>query len=151
MTMNQTALDIVSFGVAGAFVLLAAAIIFVLFKYNAKFCDMLLEADGSKASVSRFQLVFFTVIIGGAYLEKFLETGTFKLDETALALLGISSGSFLVSKGISASSTAQQAQTAQQGQAAQQAQAAQLALAAQQAAPAAPPPTIILRTQGAAS
>jgi hypothetical protein len=111
--MNLTAHDLLSYSVAFAFVALAASVIYVLFRYNAKFCDILLEADGSKASLSRFQLLFFTIIIGGAYLERMLDQGKFDLDPTALALLGISSGSFLVSKGISASSTAQQAQQAQ--------------------------------------
>jgi hypothetical protein len=83
-----------------AFAGFAAFILFLLFKHSEKMCDMLQEANG-KGSTSRFQVLFFTVIIGGGYLERLLSGGDTTLNQTAIALLGVSSGSYLVSKGIS--------------------------------------------------
>jgi len=54
-----------------------------------------------KASLSRFQFLIFTFVIAGLYLVLSLESGNFvDVPESALVLLGISGGSFLISKGI---------------------------------------------------
>jgi hypothetical protein len=59
------------------------------------------EPDGKKASLSRFQFLLFTFVIAGLYLVLSLESGTFvDIPESVLALLGISGGSYLISKGI---------------------------------------------------
>jgi hypothetical protein len=62
------------------------------------------EADGDarpKASLSRFQFLVFTFVIAGLYLVLSLETGSFvDIPESVLALLGISGGSYLISKGV---------------------------------------------------
>jgi hypothetical protein len=57
---------------------------------------------GGKASISRFQLLLFTFVIAGLYLVLCLEKGDFiEMPASVLGLLGISGGSFVVSKGIS--------------------------------------------------
>jgi hypothetical protein len=58
-----------------------------------------------KASLSRFQFLIFTFVIAGLYLLLSIEAGTFvDIPNNVLGLLGISGGSFLVSKGMSTSS-----------------------------------------------
>ncbi len=54
-----------------------------------------------KASISRFQLLLFTFLIGGLFVVLSLEAGTFvEIPNGVLGLLGISGGSFLISKGL---------------------------------------------------
>src|SRR6266853_3148455 len=54
-----------------------------------------------KASLSRFQFLIFTFVIAGLYLLLSIEAGTFvDIPNNVLGLLGISGGSFLVSKGM---------------------------------------------------
>jgi hypothetical protein len=58
------------------------------------------EGDG-KASLSRFQLLVFTLVIAGLYVILCIENGQLlEVPNSALGLLGISGGSFLISKGI---------------------------------------------------
>lgn len=58
------------------------------------------EADG-KASLSRLQFLLFTFVIAGVYLLLCIESGTFvQVPQSVLGLLGISGGSYIVSKGI---------------------------------------------------
>ena len=57
--------------------------------------------QNGKASISRFQLFLFSYVIAGLYLVLSLEAGQFvEIPDGVLALLGISGGSFVVSKGI---------------------------------------------------
>jgi hypothetical protein len=52
-----------------------------------------------KASLSRFQFLIFTFVIAGLYLLLSIEAGTFvDIPTNVLMLLGISSGSYVVSK-----------------------------------------------------
>ena len=54
-----------------------------------------------KASLSRFQLLLFTLVIAGLYVILSLENGQLiDVPNGALALLGISGGTYIVSKGI---------------------------------------------------
>ncbi|HEX8165677.1 MAG TPA: hypothetical protein VF601_07805 [Beijerinckiaceae bacterium] len=54
-----------------------------------------------KASLSRFQFLVFTFVIAGLYLLLCIEAGTFiDIPTNVLGLLGISGGSFVVSKAI---------------------------------------------------
>ena len=54
-----------------------------------------------KASLSRLQLLLFTFVIAGLYLVLCLEAGEFvEIPNQVLGLLGISGGSYVVSKGI---------------------------------------------------
>jgi hypothetical protein len=58
------------------------------------------EKDGP-ASLSRFQFLIFTFVIAMCMLVLALESGEFpEIDGTLVALLGISGGSYVVSKGI---------------------------------------------------
>src|SRR5262249_58734258 len=58
------------------------------------------EKDGP-ASLSRFQFLMFTFVIGMCLLVLTLESGEFpKVTPEILGLLGISGGSYVVSKGI---------------------------------------------------
>lgn len=58
------------------------------------------EKDGA-ASLSRFQFLVFTFVVGMCVLVLTLESGEFpNVDPNILGLLGISGGSYLVSKGI---------------------------------------------------
>lgn len=57
-----------------------------------------------KASLARFQFLLFTFVIAGLFLLLSIEHGAFvEIPETVLGLIGISGGSFLVSKGINKS------------------------------------------------
>ncbi|HJS30559.1 MAG TPA: hypothetical protein VJ924_01100 [Alphaproteobacteria bacterium] len=61
--------------------------------------------QNGKASISRFQLFLFSYVIAGLYLVLSLEAGQFvEIPDGVLALLGISGGRFVVSKGIGRSS-----------------------------------------------
>jgi hypothetical protein len=54
-----------------------------------------------KASLSRLQLLLFTMVIVGLYLTLSLEAGAMvEIPNQVLGLLGISGGSYVVSKGI---------------------------------------------------
>lgn len=58
----------------------------------------------SKASLSRFQFLIFTFVIAGLYLLLCIEAGTLiEIPGNVLALLGISGGTYVVSKTVSAS------------------------------------------------
>ena len=54
-----------------------------------------------KASLSRFQFLIFTFVIAGLFLMLCIETGGFvEIPVTVLGLLGISGGTFVVSKAV---------------------------------------------------
>ena len=54
-----------------------------------------------KASLSRFQFLIFTFVISGLYLLLCIEAGAFvEIPGNVLGLLGISGGSFVVSKAV---------------------------------------------------
>jgi hypothetical protein len=54
-----------------------------------------------KASLSRFQFLIFTFVIAGLFLMLCIETGAFvDIPTNVLALLGISGGSYVVSKAV---------------------------------------------------
>jgi hypothetical protein len=68
------------------------------------------EADAKgepKASLARFQFLLFSFVVAGLFLLLSIEAGTFvDIPSNVLALIGISGGSYLVSKGVSASKSA---------------------------------------------
>jgi hypothetical protein len=103
--MNNLA---VGFGIAvGVIILGAAAVVLFLMatgKIDLKF--LVSEQDGS-ASISRFQLLIFTFVIGLSYfllvisqVSKGSTTTLPSLPPEVLTLLGISGGSYVLSKGI---------------------------------------------------
>ena len=54
-----------------------------------------------KASLSRFQFLIFTFVIAGLYLVLCIESGTLlEIPPSVLGLIGVSGGSFVISKGI---------------------------------------------------
>ena len=62
------------------------------------------DIGGPKASLSRFQFLIFTFVIAGLYLLLCIEAGTLiEIPGNVLALLGISSGTYVVSKAVSSS------------------------------------------------
>ena len=80
---------------------LFAAVIFWLILVNRINLDSLLAEANGKASLSRFQLLLFTFVIAGLYLLLSIESGTLiDIPNNVLGLLGLSSGSYLISKGV---------------------------------------------------
>lgn len=60
-----------------------------------------LITEEGKASLSRFQFLVFTFVVAGVFLLLSIESGTFvDLPNNVLILLGLSGGSYVVSKGI---------------------------------------------------
>jgi len=63
--------------------------------------NRLLEEPDGKASLSRFQLLLFTIVIISIYVSICLQTGELQeISNGVLGLMGISGGSYLLSKGI---------------------------------------------------
>lgn len=95
------ALCIVLVAVIGLF---AVLILWKIWTNQIDISGLLAEGPEGKASLSRFQFLVFTFIIGGLYLILSLETGNLiDVPQNALLLLGISAGSYTISRGISAS------------------------------------------------
>jgi hypothetical protein len=85
--------------------LLALAVVWQIWRGRLDLAYLLSEpvdkgGDGKpKASLSRFQFLVFTFVIAGLYLVLSLEAGTLiEVPNGALMLLGISGGSYLISK-----------------------------------------------------
>jgi len=75
--------------------------------------NVLEESDSDKASLSRFQFLIFTFVVAGLFLLLSIESGTFvAVPNSVLMLLGISAGSYVVSKGITACAKSTPAGTA---------------------------------------
>lgn len=65
-----------------------------------------IRSTGAKASLSRFQFLIFTFVVAGLFLLLSIEAGAFvEVPPTVLGLIGLSGGSFVISKGISNSSS----------------------------------------------
>ncbi len=57
--------------------------------------------ETAKGSLSRFQFLIFTFVIAGLYTILCIESGALiEIPDSVLLLLGISGGSFIISKGI---------------------------------------------------
>jgi hypothetical protein len=84
----------------------AAMVLWKIYQNQISLIGLLAEAPSptnptmpAKASVSRFQLLIFTFVIAGLYLLLSIEAGTFvEIPGNVLLLLGISSGTHVVSK-----------------------------------------------------
>jgi len=75
--------------------------------------NVLEEPHSDKASLSRFQFLIFTFVVAGLFLLLSIESGTFvAVPNSVLMLLGISAGSYVVSKGITAGAKSTPAGTA---------------------------------------
>jgi hypothetical protein len=65
------------------------------------------KAGEPKASLSRFQFLIFTFVVAGLFLLLSIEAGTLvEIPNNVLALMGLSGGSYLISKGVSQSKSA---------------------------------------------
>jgi len=91
----------------------------------------------TKASLSRFQFLIFTFVIAGLYLLLCIEAGTLiEIPGNVLALLGISGGTYVVSKTVGSSERKQKVQVEAEALAGRPA----APLRARRTAPPAPPP-----------
>ena len=73
---------------------------------KALICELDKDGKGGKASISRLQLLLFTFVIAGLFMVMSIEAGYFvEIPQEVLGLLGISGGSYLISKGVSGSKT----------------------------------------------
>lgn len=81
----------------------AAVTLWLIATGNINIKNMLEEPDSQKASLSRFQFLIFTFVVAGLFLLLSIESGTFvTVPNSVLMLIGISAGSYVVSKGITA-------------------------------------------------
>lgn len=86
---------------------LGIAILYLVLKPNKPRIDLssLVSEPTGEASMSRFQLLVFTFVIAASFFLLVAKKGDFpEVTNGVLVLLGISSSSYLVSKGIQASS-----------------------------------------------
>lgn len=93
--------------------LILAAFAFIVVKKVAKMdlaslvCEIKPDGTPGKASLSRFQMLLFTFLVGGLFVVLSLESGTMiDIPTGVLGLIGISGGSYLISKGLSPSAPA---------------------------------------------
>ncbi|MET3667935.1 hypothetical protein [Caulobacter sp. 1776] len=93
-------------GVAIVLVILGIAALVLWKMFTGKIpLDFLIAEPGeaNKASLSRFQFLIFTFVVAGLFLLLSIESGTFvEIPTSVLALLGISGGSYVLAKGITA-------------------------------------------------
>lgn len=82
--------------------LVGGVLVIRIYRNQINLSSLLEESDG-KASFSRFQFLLFTFVIAMCVMILTIGSGEFpKMDMNVLGLLGISGGSYVVSKGISA-------------------------------------------------
>ena len=85
------------------FIAAFAAVVHKMHRDKIDLSTLLHEHGTGKTSLSRFQLLLFTFVIAGTFLVLSLEAGAFvEIPTSVLILLGISGGSFVISKAISA-------------------------------------------------
>jgi hypothetical protein len=105
--VNSQLIATIGFGIISLILLgFAALILWKIFSNQIRLDGLLAESPApdqpvadTKASLSRFQFLIFTFVIGGLYLLLSIEAGTFiEIPTNVLVLLGISGGSFLISK-----------------------------------------------------
>jgi hypothetical protein len=101
MTASNMALW--AFVILSAIVLAFAALVLgKMWKGTITLDDLLTEPGSTKASLSRFQFLLFTFVIAGLFLLLSIEAGTFvDIPANVLVLLGISGGSYVLSKSVS--------------------------------------------------
>lgn len=81
----------------------AAVVLWSIVTGKIDLSNVLQEPDSTKASLSRFQFLLFTFVIAGLFLTLSIEAGAFvNIPDGVLMLMGISAGSYAVSKGITA-------------------------------------------------
>lgn len=93
---------------AGVIVAFAAAVLWKIIDGKIRLEGLISEPASiegvdhkPKASLSRFQFLIFTFVVAGLFLMLSIEAGTFvEVPPTVLALIGISGGSYIVSKAV---------------------------------------------------
>lgn len=99
---TNNAVTVFTYVLAAGFLGIFAVLIWKMFNNTIDLSRLLCERDG-KASLSRFQLLLFTLIIAGLYVILSIENGQLiDVPTGALIMLAISGASFLISKGIGA-------------------------------------------------
>ena len=95
--------NVIYWAIVIIFILFAAIVLLKL--WHADLTALICELGGDKkASLSRFQFLLFTFVVAGVWLTLCIESGTFvEIPNGVLGLIGISGGSYVVSKGISKS------------------------------------------------
>jgi hypothetical protein len=117
--MSQT-IATIGFGVIAAIMLLfALLVLWKIYNGNLDISSLLAETpppgvppEQAKASLSRFQFLVFTFVIAGLFLLLSIEAGTFvDVPQNVLVLLGISGGSYVISKSVGPSQPKDDAST----------------------------------------
>jgi hypothetical protein len=98
----RTATALFAYGLAIGFLVMYAIVIWKIFRNQIDLGTIIQEKDTSgKSSIARFQLLVFTLTIAGLYVILSIEGGSLiDVPNGTLLLLGISGGSFLISKEI---------------------------------------------------
>lgn len=105
--MNPQNIALICFAIISLIILLFAfLVLWKIFKNEISLDGLLAEPpkpgdekDSGKASLSRFQFLIFTFVIAGLFLLLSIEAGTFvDIPQNVLFLLGISGGTYIVSK-----------------------------------------------------
>lgn len=100
MWATDTAVTAFIYVIAVGFLFLFGIVIYRMMR-NQIDLKHLVSEDGGDASLSRFQMLVFTFVTAGAFLILSVEAGQLiDIPNGVLGLLGISGGSYLVSKGI---------------------------------------------------
>jgi len=81
--------------------LFASAVLWQMFQGKINLALLVSEADGT-ASMSRFQLLIFTIVIAFGFVMIIVHTKELPkdIDSSVMTLLGLSGGTYLVSKGV---------------------------------------------------
>jgi hypothetical protein len=117
--MSQT-IATIGFGVIATIILLfALLVLWKIYNEEIDIRGLLAETpppgvppDEAKASLSRFQFLVFTFVIAGLFLLLSIESGSFvEVPQNVLVLLGISGGSYVISKTVGPSQRKDDAST----------------------------------------
>ena len=93
--------------IAFTFAAFALVVLMKIYTNRIDLTYLLSEGNSHKASLSRFQMLLFTYVVAGLYLVLCIESGTLvEIPNGVLGLLGISAGSYVLSKGIGGNAAA---------------------------------------------
>jgi len=100
---------LIGFTAFGSVILLfAAAVVWQLVREDALTGIVLEPGENPKASLSRFQMLVFTFVVAGLFLMLSIEAGKLiDIPASVLGLIGLSGGTFVVSKGVTTSAEVQ--------------------------------------------
>lgn len=110
--MHPQTISLISYAILSIILLLFAfAVLWKIWNDEIDLSGLLTEippagetVGNTKASLSRFQFLIFTFVIAGLFLMLSIESGGFvDIPQNVLILLGISGGTYVVSKGVTTS------------------------------------------------